>query len=57
MVALKRRALLIHDLEASPFKEIHIRVREHIRSELAVLWFFVTIFFGVLNLESPNLSF
>jgi putative methionine-R-sulfoxide reductase with GAF domain len=60
-VALKRRALLIEDLATSPFGSptpqftpIHIRVRDDIRSELAVPMVLHDQILGVLNLEASE---
>lgn len=51
-VALKRRALLIEDLEKSRFGEIYRELSPQIRSELAVPMMAQDRLIGVLNLES-----
>lgn len=55
-VAVHGKALLIDDLEISPFKSIHWPVKDKIRSEVAIPIFAGNELLGVLNLESlvPN---
>jgi len=55
-VALRRKALLIDDLSNSDFGPIHKRVRNGIRSELAVPMLADDELLGVLNLESVRPS-
>jgi GAF domain-containing protein len=55
-VAIRRKAVLIADLESSGFKEIHIAIKEGVRSEIAIPIFAGKDLLGILNLESllPN---
>jgi serine phosphatase RsbU (regulator of sigma subunit)/putative methionine-R-sulfoxide reductase with GAF domain len=53
-VALKRRSIVIDDLERSNYRALHIPVREDIRSELAVPMMAGGDLLGVLNLESTR---
>jgi GAF domain-containing protein len=51
-VAIRRKAVLISDLDDSEFKRIHIRINEGVRSEVAIPIFDGKELLGVLNLES-----
>jgi GAF domain-containing protein len=55
-VAIRRKALLISDLETSEFKNIHVCINQGVRSEIAVPMIAGEELIGVLNLESflPN---
>ena len=53
-VALKRRSIVIDDLERSHFRSLHIRVRDDVRSELAVPMLAGGDLLGVVNLESTR---
>jgi GAF domain-containing protein len=55
-VAIRRKALLITDLENSEFKKIHFRINEGARSEVAIPMMAGEELIGVLNLEAfrPN---
>lgn len=56
-VALRGRPLIIHDLEHSPFKAIHVTIMKQTQSELAVPMMAGKRLLGVLNLESTKSSF
>src|SRR3989442_9237009 len=53
-VALRGRPIIIHDLESSAFKKIHLSIKDDVRSELAVPMLVAGKLFGVLNLESTK---
>ena len=54
--ALRRRAIMVNDLEVSEFRSIYRPIRQDIRSELAIPMFAGSDIVAVLNLESihPN---
>jgi GAF domain-containing protein/predicted DNA-binding transcriptional regulator AlpA len=54
--ALRRRAIMVNDLETSPFRTIYKPISKDIRSELAIPMFAGSEIVAVLNLESvhPN---
>ncbi len=50
-VALRRRGILIDDLATSPFRQIHRRIRDGVRSQLAVPALAGDRLLGVVNIE------
>lgn len=53
-VALRRGPIIIRDLKSSPFKRIHVGLKEGVKSELAAPILYCGQLLGVLNLESTN---